>query len=383
MKVTTIPTEFLNLAKIEGIQELYATEYYLRRVNGRSYYDLVHHVKPDFDNNEMNSARALNRLWKNWKSSNLAGTITVGGEVVELTQTRATANVKAVKAEDTFLSHATNGLEKLIGKVAHVKAKKSTRKLGDVTIDVAGDFHVPFHDEASLNALLESDSDVLVLTGDFLDMLSASSHRQTCDFVTVQEELAVGRSVLEKLANKYVEIYVIMGNHDNRPIKKMQTLLPGLMPLMIHPMAWLTQGLDNVKFMSVTVPGTKPMLRFGKDYELDFVGLIEGCLFGHFENFCGDDAAKKVDVWLQQWNHILKLDMPKAVFQAHTHRLSMEFTPTGRLLVSTGCMCKPQEYQFLQHGRYSPPVQGYVKLFKDEEGNVDLNKTQLIATGAK
>jgi hypothetical protein len=174
---------------------------------------------------------------------------------------------------------------------------------------------------------------------------------------------------------------MISGNHDARPTKQVQNKLPGLMPLLMHPLVWLSMGIKNIEFKNLSVPNTAPVLNFGKDYSLDFAGLHSNALFGHFEGFCGDDAVRKLDAWLMEWSHILKIQAPRMVLQGHTHRLGMDFTPTGKLLVSTGCMAKPQEYQLLQHGKYKPPVQGFVKLYKNNNGEFDLNRTQLIHTG--
>ena len=164
-------------------------------------------------------------------------------------------------------------------------------------------------------------------------------------------------------------------------IKRLQSTFPGLMPLVLSPLTWLSIGINNIEMLSFTAPNTKPQLAFGKDYTFDFGGFREGCFFSHFEEFCGEDAVRKVDQWLSTWKHELGIE-PKAVLQGHTHRLGAEFTPSGKILISTGCMAKPQEYQILQHSKFRPPVQGFVKLFR-EEGGFNFNKTQIIHTGGQ
>lgn len=380
MKTITIPTTFLELAKEENIKETIASDFYIRKSSSKGYYDLIQHIVSDF-NSEIDASRAFIRLWKNWKSYNHNNSVTIDKKTIQVSIESNRANTIQEKIQpESFLEMSRAGLEKLIGHVNEVK-KDYKRKKGDGSVDIAGDFHIPFHHPESLDYLLRSDADELVIMGDVLDMLSASSHRQTNSYVHYQTEIAAGRAVIEEICKKYNRVRIIAGNHDNRPIKKMQTHLPGLLPMVVHPLVWLTQGLDNIEFMSLEIPDTKPPIQFGENYRLDFAGIWNECLFGHFECFCGDDAVKRLDTWLAQWNHILKIDTPKAVFQGHVHRLSMEYTPTGRMLIHTGCMAKPQEYQFLQHGKYQPPVQGFVKMYRDSTGSFDLNKTQLIYTG--
>jgi hypothetical protein len=229
---------------------------------------------------------------------------------------------------------------------------------------------------------MTSKSKKLIIVGDLMDCLSATSHRKRGDAVTLQEELAITRSILEKLASKYEEVQILAGNHDNRPTKRFQEQVSGLMPLVIHPLVWLSVGLNNVKLMNFKVPNTKSTLNFSEDVDINYMGLDADCLYGHFEGFCGSEAVKRLDVWISQWIHVLKIKQPKAVFQAHTHRLNMEILPTGRYLFTTGCMCMPQAYQIDGHGKYSPPVLGYVKLFLNKEKTgYDFEKTQLIYTG--
>jgi len=380
MKTITIPVSFLDLAKLENINTAIASDFYVRKSSSRGYYDLVLHMVPDFGS-EIEASRSLLRLWKNWKSYIHNNSVVLEKTTVQVPEQISEANtIQKVIQPDSFLEMSRTGLERLIGPIGEVN-KNYKRKKGDGSVDVAGDFHIPFHHPESLDYLLRSDADELVIMGDVLDMLSASSHRQTNAYVTYQAEIATGRAIIEELCKKYSSVKIITGNHDNRPIKKMQNLLPGLLPMVVHPLVWLTQGLDNVEFMSLEIPDTKPPLQFGENYKLDFAGIWNECLFGHFECFCGDDAVKRLDTWLAQWNHVLKIESPRAVFQGHVHRLSMEYTPTGRMLIHTGCMAKPQEYQFLQHGKYQPPVQGFVKMYRDETGSFDLNKTQLVYTG--
>jgi UDP-2,3-diacylglucosamine pyrophosphatase LpxH len=168
---------------------------------------------------------------------------------------------------------------------------------------------------------------------------------------------------------------------NSRSTKKFQSLVPGLMPLVIHPLTWLTVGLKNVHRMSITVPNTAPALQFGKDYELDFGGFKYGCLFGHFEKFYGEDAVKKLDDWVGSWGHLLSEGPPKAIFQGHTHRLRFDYTPTGRPLFSTGCLANTQLYQLTDHGKYQPPTQGFIQIQSNDGEELDFTTAKLIYTG--
>lgn len=369
----------MELATMEGLPVDLAREFFERKANKKGAEDLVYRlVEGGSFSTDGDARRATNRLWRNYRRHNETGAIvTADGKEVYTKQKFGLVDQFNKPSEYTYLDQARDYLEKLIGPIGEVE-KKEIRGLGGREV-VAGDFHEPFVDEYAFEKLMSDPAETAWLVGDFTDFISATRHRQAYDWVTVRAELAASRAALEALAKKFNKVTIVEGNHDKRPRRRLQDVMPGLLPLFIDPVVVLAAGLDNVEIISREVQGTAPNLPGGENTKLDFMGTVGDCLFGHFENFCGEEAPRQVENWIQEWSHILKLENePRAIFQAHTHRLGMSYTPKGRLLVATGCMCRPMEYQFANHGKYKPPVPGYVAVFRGTNGLLKLEETQLI-----
>lgn len=281
----------------------------------------------------------------------------------------------------TYLEKASRELDLLIGKSSTFKPDWS-KNVKDRWA-VVSDFHIPFHSPAAFAKLMRDPAETLVIAGDFVDMYAASKYRVSVEPLRISEELAMAKAHLRALAEKFKTVYMLKGNHCNRPLRRLQEYAPQLLPLFVHPIDLLAKDFPNVKVISQMVDNTSPATPsvWTGNINLDFMAQIGELIFGHFEGFCGTDAPTKVESWLSEWSHVLNLNDYKMVLQGHIHRLQMEYTPKGRLLIGTGCMCKPMEYQFDQHGKYRPPTLGYVGLCVDKTGKPDLQKTELIYLG--
>jgi hypothetical protein len=354
-----IPQKFYELASKEGFSNSDAVQIFLRKKNKKGVDDVAFSLYNSGIFASISDARkAISRVWTDF----VRASVVADNKVATQTAVDGTTH-------PTYLDQARKGLEDLIGSLdisfPNDYSDNAVNKWA-----VAGDFHIPFHDGKALATLLEDDAENLVIIGDFLDMYSASKYRPTIDYIMAREEMALGRAILEKLAAKFTNIYMIKGNHDDRALRRVQETLPQMMPLFVHPVDLLAQGFENVHVISISVPNSAPTVQFGQDIQMDFVGKLGSCLFGHFENFCGPEAPRKIDEWINQWGHVLKNDITNVnmIFQAHIHKLQAEYTSKGRMLVGTGCMCKPMDYQVIGHGNYSPPVIGYVTFYTDVYG---------------
>lgn len=363
---TKIPQGYLDLATAEEIPIEIASDYYINKLNKKGVdgpkYALI---KGGYAKDEAAANKMLSKLWRTYNRLHYLHPETVQSPYAETTY-------------KTYLDRASNELDKILGKIKLNPASK-TQDNEKGRIAIAGDFHFPFANEKAIAMLLEDPADELVIMGDLFDMYAASRYRQTTDKVRVWQELALGKAYLTKLSEKFSKIYMIKGNHDNRPLRRVQETNPEILPLIVHPIDLVASQFNNVEVISTEVPDTAAMTTTD-NVILDYLGIVDDCAFGHFENFCGPDAIRKADRWLGEWQHILGTATPRAIFQAHSHRLQLEFTSKGTLLVGTGCMCNPMEYQFDGHGKYVPPTVGYVVIYRND-GITDLNRTQLVNIG--
>ncbi len=361
-----IPQNFLDLADEKGLALDIATDFYINKTAKSEVDTIKFRLMEDTDCSYTEASRILTALWRDYKKAGILSSSTT-------TQISRPNNL-------TYIERASLELDKIIGKI-HTKPARNSHNNEKGRIAIAGDFHFPFANRNALEALLNDPADILVIMGDYFDMYSASKYRQTTDRHKVSEELAIGKAYMAKLSEKFSKIYIIKGNHDSRGIRRVQETLPQLTPLIVHPVDLLAFAFDNVEVLSTTIPTDS--LIGTEDIELEFAGQYNDCLFGHFEGFFGPDAPRKLDTWCSEWSHIVNFDPElRVIFQAHTHRLQMEYTSKGRLLVGTGCMCNPMQYQLDGHAKFKPPTIGYVAIYQDK-GKTDMLRTQLISVGLK
>ena len=363
MRKPNIPIEYLDTVKELDVPMDIGIELYHRKAAKKNWDYLVHRYARDYDIDYHVAKRALKKCW---------------GSFVQKTHSGQCRTTTTGTAEETILEKAREELQKLIGRFKRVDKRPQDRS--DRTLLLAGDFHIPFTSKKALEALMSEDATDLAIMGDYFDMYSASRYRpEQINYCTIAEELATGRAIMEELSKKFDRVFFLRGgNHDVRPLRRVQEVLPQIMPLIVHPLDLISGGLPNVSGLGKCL-SQEGIVGSSAEIEIDFFSQLGSMILGHFENFCGADAPKRVDDWLGSWSHVLQLESGvNLVAQAHTHRLSFEFSPKGKALIGTGCLALPQAYQIYGHGRYTPPTLGYVRLETDRHYRARTDSVRLI-----
>lgn len=88
---------------------------------------------------------------------------------------------------------------------------------------VTCDWHIPHTSPEWMRRLREVQHDRkvpnLVINGDFLDEVQASTYVNVGPQATLKEELMIGSAVLNDLLDYFEKIYIVLGNHDLRLLK--------------------------------------------------------------------------------------------------------------------------------------------------------------------
>lgn len=361
-----IPSKFLSVADELHIPQTVASTLYLRLSQKKGWNDLVVVYAKTAKKTEKEVRATFCTLRDRYRTLVTADAFEIQEEM----------KIERTVGTNTFMDEAREAFNRMVGPMRDSKKKP---ELGSVVHTIyCSDLHIPYADKEAVGRVLSEDAHELVILGDILDMYSAARFRPTIDHIAVREELAMGRAFLEEASRRFDRVYLIKGNHDDRPVKRLQETLPQLVPLMIHPIDLLSEGLANVEVLSTTIQNTAPAMRPNENYQLEYMASLDDVLLGHFNNFMGKEGAVQVADWVDQWSHVLKLPaQPRMVLQAHVHRLTSQFTPKGQLLITTGCLARPMPYQFDGHGKYTPPTMGYVKAVR-YNGRTDLNSVRLI-----
>mgnify|MGYP003347132733 CR=1 FL=1 len=382
MQTVDIPGTYLELAKAEGVPIEIAAEAYRTRLNRKPVLFLGDALARAEGHDDVRECRRrLRRIWQNWIYANSGQMVVHEDKSLSEMAFPAQPDVPTRINYADYLEKAHQAFQSVVGQTATVR--KNTQPLSNHRKVLGGDLHGLFVNPAAFDAFCSDPAEEAWIMGDISDMYASSRYGTTIDHITTRRELAQARMLMERISSSFKVVKVIPGNHDKRPLRRLQELLPQLLPLIVNPVELFIKGLDNVEMLSYKVPDTAPvdemMEPFGEDVELDFLGLIGDVAIGHFEGFYGKDAPTKMDRWLSDWSEILKLERtPRIIAQAHTHRLSSEVTPKGRVILGTGCLCRAQAYQFDGHNKYQPPVTGYISLYQDENGVTNPQSIQLV-----
>lgn len=119
------------------------------------------------------------------------------------------------------------------------------------------DLHFPFHDQDALSlvyAYIEKlHPTVVVQLGDIYDMYAFSKFPRSQDIMTPKEELAEGRLAAEamwrnvrKSSSKTTRMIQLFGNHDVRPMLRIQEKYPEIASLMDLNHLWSFPDVETV-----------------------------------------------------------------------------------------------------------------------------------------
>lgn len=111
------------------------------------------------------------------------------------------------------------------------------------TVVVLGDMHMPWHHKKALSLAIElirlHQPDVVVQVGDALDQFAASKYPRSHNIMTPAEEFERGRAYHEFMwrqvlaASPSTTCYQLLGNHDDRAMKRIAERAPELAGLLL------------------------------------------------------------------------------------------------------------------------------------------------------
>ena len=245
-------------------------------------------------------------------------------------------------------------------------------------IVVAGDFHAPYHDVDAVAELIAREAgqtDLLVISGDFLDLYSVSRFEKR-DSVSIYDEWAAGEALLAALAAKFPDILMIHGNHDQRIERQLRAVVQ---PELAHAVEILTGGnFSLLRLLAKRHPNVRISDHRASDaFSIDWFCQVGDLLVSHAEKFSKVPAAtlRQVDEGMTEFDHVYGLTPWRVLIQAHTHAHSVTAWKADRLLVEGGAMCKTHGYQMTPRMGGRPQRQGYVTLTQTD-GKTDINSVR-------
>lgn len=245
---------------------------------------------------------------------------------------------------------------------------------------VYADLHEQYTDELLMrDSLQHKDAEIAIVAGDLSDFYSKSRFRKTHK-VDYRIEVLETFKRLEWFATHYKIVKVLLGNHDNRPEKKIQELFSASGEIDLKQinteknlLARLAAYFDNIELVNTKVKNHV------HEFELTHIYQEGDAIITHGELSLKQSSAimDRISSYLYDWKNILNLKPYKVIMQAHNHRAYKEIVggelrllvPCGMETISIG-----SEYIYAPPMKGKPPVKGYAILYQ-ENGETDFNQT--------
>jgi len=242
---------------------------------------------------------------------------------------------------------------------------------------VLSDLHEPYVNEQLLKSMEREHRDAahVHINGDFGDYYSKSHFRKT-KHGNFNEEVRAVFLRMAWLSARWRKVTITLGNHDDRPLKALATLVTTDQLWMTETdlMVYMSRFFDNVEIVGTKIPG--------KDGELAWLWQLGDIVFTHVERSFEDESRvlKVISQQLHLWNSVFKLKPYRVIAQGHNHVACqvcrgnevLYLLPFGGDIGGMGF-----DYAFGPRLVGKPPVPGYA-IFYQHNGVTDTNESRIF-----
>ena len=257
-----------------------------------------------------------------------------------------------------------------------IKAKLQIEKGKILVLAV---LHEPYSNEKILKDCLQhNDSEEVILAGDIGDFYSKSRFRKT-KYVSFRDEVRSIFYRLEWLSINFQSIKIMLGNHDNRPEKKLAEALGDDVDLLAltenNLLKRLASYFDNIQIVGTT------LITSDSSYNVDMTHIFQygDCIFTHAEKSMTQESALMggISLYLSKWKKELKLKDYKVIAQAHNHTALKQCKGSECWFMIPTCSEKKSigfDYVYNTRMIGNPPQSGYMLMYQ-KNGVTDINRT--------
>lgn len=219
----------------------------------------------------------------------------------------------------------------------------------------------------------ESDAETVIMPGDLGDYYSKSRFRKS-QAGNFAEELRAVFCRMEWLSIRFKNILIMVGNHDDRPQKKIQDLFSVDPSLLILTEMNLLQrfaiNFPNVKIVGHQVSNTKVLTHIYQHGDMIFT-------HGEISALLESTIMQKLSQYLFEWKGVLGLKPYRIICQGHNHRAldlprgteHWYMLPTASDPYSLGL-----DYALSSRMQGKPPQLGY-SVFFQKNGVTETNRS--------
>lgn len=236
------------------------------------------------------------------------------------------------------------------------------------------DLHCPFHLRDQIAAAWRDTSCARLIIGGDLGDYNALSTFLKYEEVDILDELHEIAAVVDLAAQCFTEVVLVGGNHA--PDRYTKRLLGRNPPEMVKAIQFTAGGVTDpvmaIASRHANVTVVQHPTRAGKRGWF----YVQGdAIVSHAEDYSATPGAAVRRIATRFRQRYRALNTPRdfrALFQAHTHTVSLVPDGTDCLLYETGCCCRDMEYQTRADSKGAAQIQAYMT-FTQRDGVTDLN----------
>lgn len=221
---------------------------------------------------------------------------------------------------------------------------------------------------------LHKDASTLIVPGDLGDYYSKSRFRKNREQL-FSDELRACFLLMEWMATHWKNVFIMLGNHDNRPEKKIQDVFEGNTDLLIltevNLLKRLASYFDNVRVVGHDIPNAG--INLTHIYQHGDIVFTHGEVSRTKKEATLEYVSNKVRLWSKAWG----LKPYSVIAQAHNHHaMKTIWGPEAWFMLpcATNAYSIGMEYIFNAKMIGSPPDIGYT-IFYQNGGITDVNRS--------
>ena len=252
-----------------------------------------------------------------------------------------------------------------------------TRKGKTISKDVAlADVHSPFHNKDIFELVLDDTKNFedMFIVGDWWDFYSKSFYRKQAS-IEFPKEFRQGFFLLQRVAERYDNVYLMLSNHDNRFKKWIFDNVPSdLIDFTDY------QVIENLIGTIPNVTIVKQQTRSAR--KIDYVYKHKNVVFTHVEksNIDITKTVQEIEKSFARWGGYYNLGEYDGVIQAHNHS-SGRVKYGDKILMQIPCLIDVDavafDYAFNGKIQGNLSALGYCVLHKDK-GGYDMRKSYIV-----
>jgi predicted phosphodiesterase len=249
-----------------------------------------------------------------------------------------------------------------------LKINEYERRKGYGKYLILNDLHEPYSRRQLIKEILlmseVMEIDTVIVNGDLGQFDVASKWQVDTDDI-IETTLNKMSEILEVLAARFKQVYIINGNHDTWPIRELNRSIKNGLRRLIKDVSPIQTVIDELYEKGIT------NIEYTHQNELKLGNVI----FAHPNEYCntlGQTVVRVADAYLTKYRDL------SAVIIGHTHQV-FSGSYRGIAVYETGCLCYELEYKKQSKICKNPWINAFGIFTINADGDLLVNQSKVIS----